>query len=185
MSLPDQLLTAPVKDLPMIANAVFGFVGVVLGLAVGAFATIYSQNRQSKREKYQELRANLLAVALEVSKMHVWAEKHTMLYMHGSAQQIADSTPEIDAHPAQKIRAIASLYFPDIAEEACALAAAASRHGSAASKFVEMRDSQSSLEKHVQEVTKTFADIVKARDELAKATRKLMDDFLHEKSSKK
>jgi len=190
MSLPDQLLTAPVKDLPMIANAVFGFVGVVLGLLAGAFATIYSQNRQSKREKFKELRSNLFAAVLEASKIQAWAEKEGVYYAICSEQGFVasatqDSATQVDPYPTEKIRAIISLYFPKFRDHARVLAAAALNHHLAAVKLAKVRhgkNSEDAVDKQRDEMQTAFEVLFQNQMQFEEIAQELMAIFLDEKS---
>ena len=106
-----------------IADLIPVIVGAAAGVAGGIGASIHAQYRQSKREIHKELRSNLLAVALEASKIYALIREKESYIIASSAEGLFESGPEsmrtqAEPYPVQKIQAIVSLYFPAILDHA-------------------------------------------------------------------
>ena len=175
-------------------NSLLVLAGAVVGLAGGVFASIYGQYRQSKREKYQELRANLLAVTREVSKILAEAEKYGIYCVSCPQEELAVSDPQnhptqIVAAPIMKIQAIVSLYFPEILDHADALEHAWVEHESAAYELLQMRVklkfgkiSKEDVHGQIEKVGSAGGVLAEMQKKFEEATRELMSKLLKEKS---
>ncbi|MDA7961144.1 MAG: hypothetical protein MPJ22_09495 [Pirellulales bacterium] len=175
-------------------NSLLVLAGAIVGLAGGVFASIYGQYRQSKREKYKELRSNLLVMALEIGKIHAWAQKQGNYYSNCPAEEY--QSPELRNHPAlgepyptQKIQAIVSLYFPDILEDADELANAALAHQSTAVDLLQARfrltrgeGSQKIVDGKFEIMCGAFENLVKKQMRFEEVARERMAKLLKEKS---
>lgn len=165
-------------------NLLLVLAGTVLGLAGGVFATIYAQNRQSKREIFKELRSNLLMAALEISKIRAWAEKREHRYLFAAKQQVLELEKQRDPSPTEKIEAIMSLYFPEIYDDAIELSVSALDYERHLIELAQKRQKQTPpiLTKEQMIVRqRMFKDILKSQQKLVKALRKLMVRFRAEK----
>lgn len=187
MNLMIEFFTNLVTHTPVLAGAIVGAVAAIVGatatLAGGFFIAMYNNRQQSKREEHKELRANLLTLNLEVSKVFAWAEKRTVDVV-GSVQKIRGVLSKIEPLPTDKITALASLYFPEICKEARMLEQALSNHNSVTQEIASnlMNESPSlSPEEAGEMIRPTFADINVATKALQKASRELMKNFLTEK----
>ena len=182
-------------------NSLLVLAGAIVGLAGGVFATIYAQHRQSKREKYKELRSNLLAVALESSKIYAWVMQETTYYTAASTDEIIASASQnppakVKPDPMQKIQAIVSLYFPEILAHARVLTIAGLRHRFAVVKLSQIIDEaerrqkvsqndatlQNDLKEQVADVRNATKGVLEVQQQLEKATQKVMAKLLDEKS---
>ncbi|MGR3914530.1 MAG: hypothetical protein OD918_08430 [Gammaproteobacteria bacterium] len=172
---------------PVLAGAIVGAAGAIFGataaLAGGFFITMYNNRQQSKREERKELRAKLLIVALEISKIRAWVIR-ALAEATGSKQEIMEAWLKIKPGPTEKIIAIASLYFPAIYKEARMLDKAFLEHESVTHKVAHMlmeKNSSLSPEDVIAMQQPTIDGIRTAAEELKKASRELMKCFLTEK----
>lgn len=167
-----------------LAQHISVLVAMIIGLAGGIFASIYSQYRQSKREKYKELRSNLLAVTIELSKVRAWASKQGYPYLFGTAQQTLDLDKKSTPSPIEKIEATVFLYFPEICNEANELSVSAMRYELYLIKLAQKHQNERpvSLTKDEQiERQKLFGEVLQHQKNLVKSSHALMSSFLDEK----
>ena len=96
---------------------------------------------------------------------------------------------QVDPNPAQKIQAIASLYFPEIVDDARALSIAGSQHHIIAHQLFLARfqlhlgkGSQKDVVKEQENVHAAFVNLCARQERFENATQKLMAKLLKEKS---
>ncbi|MDA8002607.1 MAG: hypothetical protein MPL62_15110 [Alphaproteobacteria bacterium] len=176
-----------------VSNAVLVLAAAAVGSLGGIVASIYAQYRQSKREKYKELRSNLLAVALEVSKIYAWAQKEGNYYASCPVEVFAappsQGLPTLnEPYPVMKIHSIVSLYFPEILDDATALTGAGLDHQSAAFDMLHVRynashgkASQNDIDVQYDNVLHAFENVVKNQKRFQKLLQELMSKYINEK----
>lgn len=180
-----------------IADLIPVIVGAAAGVAGGIGASIHAQYRQSKREIHKELRSNLLAVALESSKIYALIREKESYIIASSAEGFFESAPEsmptqAEPYPVQKIQAIVSLYFPAILDHARELTFAWFHHEIAGTELSEVLDqkndgeaSQKDVDEKVDNLRGELQKVLEKQKQLEEAAQELMSKLLKEKSGNK
>ena len=165
------------------------YVVALISLVGAIFAPFYTQCRQSKREKYRELRSKLSEVMYEVAGIRHWAFQqqtyHDLLQIPDSRQKLIEKAAEL-RNPGEKIWAITFGYLPEYTHaSALTLVNAIWDYQKEAAKLgiAHHEDDASAQKQAMESLLKQQIAVQTAQKEFAKVTRKLMDDYLHEKSS--
>lgn len=126
------MISTFVEHAQIIIVAVVALSSALVGLAGGVFATVYAQRRQSKREKFKELRNMLFTAMSESGQILAWADKDIHFYLKCNPEEFRATEKRVASPPTEKIRVVTALYFPQIRLVARKLAIAALEHRAAA-----------------------------------------------------
>lgn len=150
-----------------------------------SFILIGRQHRLQAKEKMNaDLRANLFAVVSDIHKIAGWAKNAAVFYTEATVRELKAEKKTATLPPTEKIRAIASLYFPQIHEVAVNLFVNTLDFQTAAYKVRDARIAgkpQKFVDVCVTEMHRSFKVLLQTKSNLENIARKLMANILREK----